>query len=337
MQQPSWQGTPQQQEQRRFDGTRPRQVSTRTTIDYYAALIKHMRVRHLMRDARDQPFVRPNLDGIRDLLPVPETASTAATGYSSRYAQKVRDKNMTVANTVAFNPQGRRLLTGYHSGQIAMWSATSFNFLVTTDCHDSAVRTMQWSHSGNWLVSGDNNGVVKYWEPSLNNVKTLTPHVSAVRDLSFSPSDLKYATASDDGTVSIIDFERCVVERTLQAHTHDVRSVSWHPSQGLLLSASKDHTVRLWDPRGPDCVATLSGHTSGISRVRWNDNGRWFATASRDGLSKVWDIRTLRPSTVCRGHGKEVTSLAWHPNVESLRSCGGAAGARPLRARQCRD
>ena len=37
--------------------------------------------------------------------------------------------------------------------------------------HDSSVRAMVWSHDNNWMITGDHNGYVKYWQSNMNNVK----------------------------------------------------------------------------------------------------------------------------------------------------------------------
>jgi hypothetical protein len=44
------------------------------------------------------------------------------------------------------------------------------------------VHSTVWSRSGQWMVSADDGGVIKYWERSMNNVQVRSPlcecHVS---------------------------------------------------------------------------------------------------------------------------------------------------------------
>lgn len=44
---------------------------------------------------------------------------------------------------------------------------------------------------------------VRYWKTNLELVKSLSAHKEAVRQLSFAPGDLKYATGSDDSTIRV--------------------------------------------------------------------------------------------------------------------------------------
>lgn len=108
---------------------------------------------------------------------------------------------------------------------------------------------MTWSHNGNFMLSGDNLGAIKYWQPNMNNVQVIQGHNESIRDLSFSPTDFKFASCSDDSAIKIWDFIQAKEERQLKGHGWDVKNVQWHPNFSLLASGSKDNTVRLWDPR----------------------------------------------------------------------------------------
>ena len=68
----------------------------------------------------------------------------------------------------------------------------------------------------------------------MNNVKMFQAHKEAVRRVSFSPTDAKFASCSDDGTVRVWDFFSCVEERVLRGHGSDVKCVDWHPTKGIL-------------------------------------------------------------------------------------------------------
>lgn len=76
---------------------------------------------------------------------------------------------------------------------------------------------------------------------------------------SFCPTDTKFATCSDDGTIRIWDFLRCTEERILRGHGADVKGVDWHPTKALIASGSKDsqQPVKLWDPKTGQSLATL--------------------------------------------------------------------------------
>jgi polyadenylation factor subunit 2 len=66
-------------------------------------------------------------------------------------------------------------------------------------------------------VSADKGGIIKYFEPNMNNLTAWQGSNSrdAIRGISFSPDDQRFATASDDSSVRIWSFQDSKVESTL--------------------------------------------------------------------------------------------------------------------------
>lgn len=231
-------------------------------------------------------------------------------------------------NVVRWTPEGRRLLTASTSGEFTLWNGTGFNFETIMQAHDSAIRSLEYSHSDDWLVSADHDGVIKYWQPNFNNVQSINAHSDPIRDLAFSPNDAKFVTASDDSTLKIFDFALGSMESKLEGHGWDAKTVDWHPTKGLLVSGSKDHLVKLWDPRTSRCLTTLHGHKSTITKVAFEKvMGACLATSARDQTARVFDLRMMRDICLLKGHNKDISTLTWHPIHPNLLSTGGMDGA----------
>ncbi|ORZ09387.1 WD40-repeat-containing domain protein, partial [Lobosporangium transversale] len=292
-----------------IDGKRMRKSIQRRTVDYNHSITRWRQVRTMspfIKNKRDLPFLRPDSNFIFDLLP------------PSAYTNNPMN---------AWTPEGRRLVTGSSSGEFTLWNGLTFNFETILQAHDTAVRAMKWSHNGDWMVTADHHGFIKYWQINMNPLKIFQGHKEAIRDLSFSPSDARFATCSDDGTIKIWNFHEGIEERTLTGHGWDVKCVDWHPQKSLLASGSKDNLVKLWDPKSGRALTTLHGHKNTILGLQWNRNGNWLATAARDQLVKIYDIRMMKDLQTFRGHKKEVCSVAWHPQHESLLATGGSEGS----------
>lgn len=183
--------------------------------------------------------------------------STPIVDITAKFIHTSVNKNRCPINSCRWFPDGRRLITGTHSGEFTLWNGFTFNFETIQQAHDVAIRAMTWSPSDQFLVSADDRGTVKYWQQSLTNVKVLQAHKEAVRGIAFAPSDAKFATGADDGLVKVWDFARAHEEKVLQGHGWDVKCVDWHPSKGLVASGGKDNLVKLWDPKSGKALATL--------------------------------------------------------------------------------
>jgi polyadenylation factor subunit 2 len=228
-------------------------------------------------------------------------------------------------NFVRWTPEGRRLLTGSASGEFTLWNGTGFNFETIMQAHDSNIRAMSYSHNDDWLVSADQDGVIKYWQTNFNNVKIIQGHNDAIRDIAFSPNDTKFVTASDDSTLKIFDFAGGVEESVLTGHGWECKSADWHPTKGLLVSGSKDHLVKLWDPRTGRCLTTLHGHKNTITATVFEKTrGNCLGTSAREQSARIFDLRMMRDICILKGHEKDnITSLVFHPIHPSLVSTAG--------------
>ncbi|CAG9767546.1 unnamed protein product [Ceutorhynchus assimilis] len=313
-----------------FDGKRLRKSVMRKTVDYNAAVIKELENRIWQRDYRDRRVLQPDCMYTPDLMPPPSYQDNPINCVTTRFVKTATNKMRCPIFCMAWTPEGRRLVTGASSGEFTLWNGLTFNFETILQAHDSPVRTMVWSHNDSWMVTGDHAGYVKYWQSNMNNVKVFQAHKEALRGISFSPSDNKFVTCSDDGTLRIWDFLRYQEERMLRGHGADVKCVHWHPQKGLIVSGSKDNQqpIKLWDPKTGQSLATLHAHKSTVMDLKWNANGNWLITASRDHLLKLFDLRNLSQEVqTFRGHKKEASSVAWHPVHEGLFASGGSDGA----------
>ncbi|GAA6003305.1 hypothetical protein JCM10207_001853 [Rhodosporidiobolus poonsookiae] len=319
------------QEKLGHDGKRQR-IRARRTVDPYGGIERWRMLKSLrptsqpsLNDA-NMPFIRGNPSYLIDLLPA-SAYKNPSTSFCTRYAHTSTNKLRCPVNVVTFTPDARRILTGSTSGEFTLWNGLTFNFETILQAHDSAVRCLSYSHSGQWLVSGDSSGVLKYFQPNMNNLQVFQGHNEAVRDCSWAPNDERFVTGGDDGTVKVWNFGAMKEERVLTGHGWDVKAVKWHPTKGLLASGSKDNLVKFWDPRTGTCLTTLHGHKNTIQALTWSPNGHLVATASRDQLVKVFDIRAMKELVTLRGHKKEVCSVSFHPTHSDLLVSGGSEGS----------
>ncbi|ATY65165.1 protein PFS2 [Cordyceps militaris] len=271
---------------------------------------------------------RPSPSYIIDMLPPVARPTNPADTIPAKHLHSSLNKIKHPVNVVRWTPEGRRLLTASTSGEFTLWNGTGFNFETIMQAHDSAIRALEYSHSDDWLVSGDHDGLIKYWQPNFNNVQSINAHSDPIRDLAFSPNDAKFVTASDDSTLKVFDFALGSMETKLEGHGWDAKSVDWHPTKGLLVSGSKDHLVKLWDPRTGRCLTTLHGHKSTITKVLFERvRGSCLATSARDQTARVFDLRMMRDICLLKGHEKDISTVAWHPVHANLLSTGGMDGS----------
>lgn len=135
---------------------------------------------------------------------------------------------------------------------------------------------------------------------------TLTSHRAPITRISFHPTWTVLASASEDSTVKIWDWESGDFERTVKGHTKAVMDVDFDPKGNIMgesyyssrvemklmvVTCSTDLTIKLWDTQNDyKNVRTLHGHDHSISTVRFTPDGERLVSASRDKTIRVWEV-----------------------------------------------
>jgi platelet-activating factor acetylhydrolase IB subunit alpha len=167
--------------------------------------------------------------------------------------------------------------------------------------------------------AGRNQSAVD-WVPKGPARHTFSGHRSPITRVAFHPVFSLIATASEDSTIKIWDWETGEFERTLKGHTKEVKDVDFD-ARGtrlgeigvsidivdlinvysiltdaccFLVSASSDLTIRLWETEVWETAGysgqSLYGHDHTISCARFVGNGDFIVSASRDKTIKVWEV-----------------------------------------------
>eukprot|EP01135_Chromosphaera_perkinsii_P001348 Nk52_evm75s164 gene=Nk52_evmTU75s164 len=129
---------------------------------------------------------------------------------------------------------------------------------------------------------------IEEWIPRPPARCTLSGHRGPITRVLFHPVFSVVATASEDATIKIWDYESGEYERTLKGHTNAVNDIAFsgtgelrgakNKNKGgaskssraevLLASCSADLTVKLWDfTQTFECTKTMHGHDHNVSSV----------------------------------------------------------------------
>jgi WD40 repeat protein len=133
---------------------------------------------------RNQPFAEIDLD-------------TGA--ETSRWRQAVG-----VVRSIAFAPDGSRVVTGGQDGTIRLWDTAGAKHLALVGVHPRPVLTVAVSPDGRHALTGGEDQIVRLWD--LDGKKELTSfsgHTGSIRAIAISPDGSRAASGSEDYTVRL--------------------------------------------------------------------------------------------------------------------------------------
>lgn len=116
------------------------------------------------------------------------------------------------------------------------------------------------------------------------------------------------ASASEDTTIKLWDYEMAHYERTLKGHTGSVTALAFSPAGDMLASASADMSAKIWDMSTFACIKTLRGHDHSVSSVAFGTDVLF--TCSRDSTLKCWEVSSGYCTKTFTGHTDWVRCLS---------------------------
>jgi WD40 repeat protein len=154
---------------------------------------------------------------------------------------------------VAFSADGSLLASAEPQRPLQLWDVATGKEVREFNVERSGFIHVALSPDGKLLAAAslDDAGTIRVLKlPNGEELFKLTPQVSRVNRLSFSPDSRSLAVAGEDHSVQVWEVATGKRRRLLEGHQGPVFGLSFSADGRRLASASKDTTVLLWDLTG---------------------------------------------------------------------------------------
>jgi uncharacterized protein with WD repeat len=203
--------------------------------------------------------------------------------------------------SVAFSPDGTRVLSGDLHGVLKLWDASTGEQIATfQEKMETEISSVAFSPDARYAASGTDNydaqSPLMLWEAAtgvlVRSFQTPEEKAPEVSSIAFSPDGSHLVSAGIDEKIRIWDVTSGELLHTLEGHTDWVWAVSFPPDGASLLSGSGDSTLKLWDAASGALIRTFTGHTDGVKSVAFSPDGQKVVSGGNDTSVRVWAARS---------------------------------------------
>jgi WD40 repeat protein len=196
-------------------------------------------------------------------------------------------------DTVAFDQEGKRILTAGHDRQAIIWDARTGDKLRELrhpgDDHlDDTVAA--WSPDATMVATAGGNGLVAVWHlPDGKHLATFKADPRGVSSVAFSPDgSLIAAGGLPSHQVTLWDVNTHKLVGRLP-HPTTIAGVTF-AGGGKTLASIAQGTVRLWDVASRHQIGRALPGPPAFGRVGFDPKGNQLVAVYLDGTGLVWDV-----------------------------------------------
>ena len=237
--------------------------------------------------------------------------------------------------SLAFSQDGNWLVAGSRDGKLRLWrnpqNLTGGRYplpFMIIEAHKKGVNSVVFDPAGNFLASGGNDAVARFWDMETGeNLGQMIGGSFAVPAIAFAP-DGKTLAVVNGNMVRLREVGSERIVGSIQA-SNPLYSLAYHPMGNFLATGSTEDQVELWNPsqafrtglENYPVPMSFSGHEgkSGtyqalIWQVVFNPQGSILATAGGDATVRIWNPENYHLMTILKGQTQAVSSIAFSPD-----------------------
>jgi WD40 repeat protein len=227
--------------------------------------------------------------------------------------------------SLAFNPEGNRLASGWYDRKIVVWDLDRPDAPAILVGHSSPVFALAFGSDGTTLVSGGTDRTIQKWDLSATpkKLESLSGYAQEIYSLAANNKNEIFA-GTGKGTIAVWNLtakDPRLADRIKLPLTEKevIQCVSLLGEQGHTLAlGSSSGAIYLWNLAKGELTDTLVGHQKPVLCIASSSDGKYWASGSEEGII-FWNGAGKLRGEMHAERGA-ISALAFRPDGQLLAS-----------------
>jgi WD40 repeat protein len=258
---------------------------------------------------------------LRDMLSREALPNSLSAFISTSASARAQPKHTMNAHTrqirsVAFSPDGTRMLSCADDMTQRIWDATTMRHLAQLSPDQGWISVVAFSPNGTRMFTGTGS-IVRVWDATtFELVRELECENGGITSFAFHPDNVCIACGNSDdiriwGSASFDELARLGSGVLLRSAAKTV-AFSWDGSRLVSGHSGGYREVRIWSTATFELLAELRGHQQSINSVSFSPDDTHVVSGSEDGTVRIWNMSTFEQVAMLQGYdGERVKSVTF--------------------------
>lgn len=239
-------------------------------------------------------------DAIHDLLQSPDGKSMLVATQSETVlidvatGKRIGEPMVSgqAVSSIAFYPDGKRIITSGEDQMIRFWDATSAELIGEPLPIGEAIVALSLSSDQRSLAIATGSKI-RLWDVETRQpTDVVFEHARNISAIEFCPNSSLLLAGGEDAEVRVWDVETKQEVGTPWAHDSPVVDIAISPDGKLAATCEFGNVARLWEISRGKSVGMPLAHHGWVEHVSFSADGKRVVTGCFDKLARVWDVET---------------------------------------------
>ena len=222
----------------------------------------------------------------------------------------------SVIRSLTVTPDGKTLIAAGEDHRVHLWQLPQRTSRVLKG-HFVPVTCVACSSNGEWIASGDKEGVVRLWAAASGEPRFADQAPRQVTSLSFSP-DSKRLSVTGGNVTSILEMPSGKQQLLLVGHRAVVSSGVFSRDGRRVFTGSLDTTIKVWDAHSQPPAVRYDASPTPVAALAFSPDEKRLAHAGACPDIRVIELTDPRKTKTISTSAKGIRALVFNPKSDSL-------------------